>query len=46
MDAVRKEDKDLKAMLDEGLTRLMKSAKWNELKKIHSWWYYQIIYKE
>lgn len=31
--AVRKEDKDLKAMLDEGLTRLMKSAKWNELKE-------------
>lgn len=31
--AVRKEDKDLKAMLDEGLTRLMKSGRWNELKE-------------
>lgn len=31
--AVRKEDKELMDTLNEGLTRLMKSAKWNELKE-------------
>lgn len=29
--AVRKEDKELKALLDEGITKLKKSAKWEEL---------------
>ena len=29
--AVRKEDKELKALLDEGITKLKKSAKWDEL---------------
>jgi len=29
--AVRKEDKELKALLDEGITKLRKSAKWDEL---------------
>jgi polar amino acid transport system substrate-binding protein len=29
--AVRKEDKELKALLNEGMVRLKKSAKWNEL---------------
>ena len=29
--AIRKEDKALKALLDEGITRLKKSPKWNEL---------------
>jgi polar amino acid transport system substrate-binding protein len=30
--AVRKDDEELKSMLNEGLRRLMESAKWNELK--------------
>jgi len=29
--AVRKEDKELKEMLNEGITRLKKSPKWDEL---------------
>ena len=29
--AVRKEDKELKALLDEGITKLLKSDKWDEL---------------
>jgi len=29
--AVRKEDKELKALLNEGIAKLKKSAKWDEL---------------